>query len=241
MVCKLKLNKNKTYNNNSDIVLVSLQSKSKAYDNETISIKDLRQTDIDILKILIDNKKNENTISIFSFNGLKIGLGIHQEILSRSLKRLKELEMIEKTKLGYKATENGEIIFFKLNKILNNKQNNQIKYTQILQVSIPFKIVNQQLVENIAGKWFDNLRWIGMIQNITGYQLKWKDLEDLIEIVVHISNNNIIIETNDNNTLHISKAFSYSTKILEWISKIIMKKNLIIYSINNRDFNRITN
>ena len=149
--------------------------------------------------------------------------------------------MIEKTKLGYKATENGEIIFFKLNKILNNKQNNQIKYTQILQVSIPFKIVNQQLVENIAGKWFENLRWIGMIQNITGYQLKWKDLEDLIEILVHISNNNIIIETNDNNTLHISKAFSYSTKILEWISEIIMKKNLLIYSINNRDFNRITN
>lgn len=241
MVCKLKLNKNNTCNNNSDILSASLQSKSKLYDNETISINDLRQTDIDILKILIDNKKDENTISIFSFNGLKIGLGVHQEILSRSLKRLKELEMIEKTKLGYKATENGEIIFFKLNKILNNKQNNQIKYTQILQVSIPFKIVNQQLVENIAGKWFENLRWIGMIQNITGYQLKWKDLQDLIEIVVHISNNNIIIETNDNNTLHISKAFSYSTKILEWISEIIMKKNLLIYSINNRDFNRITN
>ena len=241
MVCKLKLNKNNTCNNNSDIVSASLQSKSKAFDNETISITDLRQTDIDILKILIENKKDENTVSIFSFNGLKIGLGIHQEILSRSLKRLKELEMIEKTKLGYKATENGEIIFFKINKILNNKQNNQIKYTQILQVSIPFKIVNQKLVENIAGKWFENLRWIGMIQNITGYQLKWKDLEDLIEILVHISNNNIIIETNDNNTLHISKAFSYSTKILEWISEIIMKKNLLIYSINNRDFNRITN
>jgi DNA-binding HxlR family transcriptional regulator len=241
VVCELKLNKNNKDNNNLNIFFASLPSKNKVYDDETIAINDLRQTDIDILKVLIDNGENENTMAIFSFNGLKIKLNLHQEILSRSLKRLRELELIEKTKYGYKATKNGEIIFSKLDTILNNKQISQRKYTQILQVCIPFKIINQQLVENLAGKWFNNLRWIGMIQNLTGYQLKWKDVENFIEIVVHISDNNIIIETNDNNSLHISKAFSYSTKILDWISEIIIEKNLLIYSINNRDFNRITN
>jgi hypothetical protein len=80
-----------------------------------------------------------------------------------------------------------------------------------------------------------------MIQNIKGYQLKWKDIENFIEIVVYLSHNNIIIETNDDNPLNISKAFSYSIRIIESIGNIGMKNNLFIYPINNKDINKITN
>ncbi|MGZ5470412.1 MAG: hypothetical protein ACXWE0_01940, partial [Nitrososphaeraceae archaeon] len=111
-----------------------------------------------------------------------------------------------------------------------------------IQLSVPFQIPNQQIVQNLSGKYFGSLRWIGMIQNIRGYQLKWQDIEDFMEIVVHLSNNNIIIETNEDNRLNISKAFSYSTRIIESIGNIGMKNNnLFIYPINNKDFNKITN
>ena len=81
-----------------------------------------------------------------------------------------------------------------------------------------------------------------MIQNIRGYQLQWKDIEDFMEIILHLSNNNIIIETNENKGLNISKAFSYSTKIIESIGSIGMKNNnLFIYPINDKEFNKITN
>lgn len=166
-------------------------------------------------------------------------MNLHQEILSRSLKRLKELGLINKTKLGYKSTKNGKIIFSKLKRISNEKKSNQ-KYTQIMQVSVPFRLPNQQIVQNLSGKWFSNLRWIGMIQNVTGYQLKWKDIEDFIEIVLYLSNNNIIIETNDN-SVNISKAFGYSTSIIESIGNVIMENNSIIYPINNKEFDRINN
>jgi predicted transcriptional regulator len=247
MICKLKIqitdiSKNQNQNNiNSDItsILLGASDKQKVNEDYSISITDLRQSDIDILKILSENE-DENTIATFSFNGLKIKLNLHQEILSRSLKRLKELGLIYKTKLGYKSTKNGKIIISKLKRISKEKRSN-LKYTQIMQVSVPFRLPNQQIVQNLSGKWFSNLRWIGMIQNVTGYQLKWKDIEDFIEIVLYLSNNNIIIETNDN-PVNISKAFGYSTSIIESIGNVIIENNSIIYSINNnKDFDRITN
>jgi len=246
VICELKKQTNKRFetlnkidNNNNSILIESLDNQ-KVYEDDFISVNDLRQSDIDILEILFDNG-DENTIATFTFNGLKIRSNIHQEILSRSLKRLIELGLIDKTKLGYNFNKKGKFIFSKLKSIINEERINQTKYIQIIHASVPFQISNQQIVEKLAGKYFGSLRWIGMIQNIKGYQLKWKDIENFIEIVVYLSNNNIIIETNDDNLLNISKAFSYSTRIIESIGNIGMKNNLFIYPINNKDFNKITN
>jgi DNA-binding Lrp family transcriptional regulator len=246
VICELKKQTNKRFetlnkidNNNNSILIESLDNQ-KVYEDDFISVNDLRQSDIDILEILFDNG-DENTIATFTFNGLKIRSNIHQEILSRSLKRLKELGLIDKTKLGYNFNKKGKFIFSKLKSIINEERINQTKYIQIIHASVPFQISNQQIVEKLAGKYFGSLRWIGMSQNIKGYQLKWKDIENFIEIVVYLSNNNIIIETNDDNLLNISKAFSYSTRIIESIGNIGMKNNLFIYPINNKDFNKITN
>ncbi len=247
MICTLKtqtsekcekLNTMNKYN--KDILLESL-NKQKVNEDDYISVNDLRQSDIDILEILFDNG-DENTIATFTFNGLKVRSNLHQEILSRSLKRLKELGFVDKNKTGYNLNKKGKLLFSELKKILYEKRNNQTKYTQIIQLSVPFQIPNQLIVQNLSGKYFGSLRWIGMIQNIRGYQLKWKDIEDFMEIILHLSNNNIIIETNENKGLNISKAFSYSTKIIESIGSIGMKNNnLFIYPINDKEFNKITN
>ena len=246
MICELKKQTNKRVetlnkiNNNNNFILIESLDNQKVYEDDFISVNDLRQSDIDILEILFDNG-DENTIATFTFNGLKIRSNLHQEILSRSLKRLKELVLIDKTKFVYNFNKKGKFIFSKLKSIINEERNNQTKYIQIIHASVPFQISNQQIVEKLAGKYFGSLRWIGMIQNIKGYQLKCKDIENFIEIVVYLSNNNIIIETNDDNLLNISKAFTYSTRIIESIGNIGMKNNLFIYPINNKDFNKITN
>ena len=246
MICTLKtqtsekcekLNTMNKYN--KDILLESL-NKQKVNEDDYISVNDLRQSDIDILEILFDNG-DENTIATFTFNGLKVRSNLHQEILSRSLQRLKELDLVDKNKTGYNLNKKGKLLFSELKKILYEKRNNQTKYTQIIQLSVPFQIPNQLIVQNLSGKYFGSLRWIGMIQNIRGYQLKWKDIEDFMEIILHLSNNNIIIETNKGKGLNISKAFSYSTKIIESICNIGIKYNLLIYPINHKDFNKITN
>ena len=233
-------NKKNIDNDNLTILLTSFTDKQKIYDNDSsISLSDLRQHDIDILNILYDNE-DENTIATFSFNGLKSILNIHQEILSRSLRRLQELGLIERTKLGYRSTKDGKMIFSKLESKSNKERSNQTKNTQILQVYVPYKLANKKIVQSISGKWFDNLRWVGMVQTLTGYQLKWKDIESSIEIVVYMSENNIIIETNDNPS-DISKAFRYSTRIIESIGDIVTENNSLIYPIKNNDYNKIDN
>jgi DNA-binding HxlR family transcriptional regulator len=247
VICRLKTQTNEkceklntTNKYNKSILLESL-NKQKVYEDDYISVNDLRQSDIDILEILFDNG-DENTIATFTFNGLKVRSNLHQEILSRSLKRLKELGLVDKNETGYNLNKKGKLLFSELKNILNEKISNQTKYTQIIQLSVPFQIPNQQIVQNLSGKYFGSLRWIGMIQNIRGYQLKWKDIEDFMEIILHLSNNNIIIETNEDKELNISKAFSYSTKIIESIGSIGMKNNnLFIYPINDKEFNKITN
>ena len=247
MICTLKTQTNEKCEKlntmtkyNKDILLESL-NRQKVNEDDYISVNDLRQSDIDILEILFDNG-DENTIATFTFNGLKVRSNLHQEILSRSLKRLKELDLVDKNKTGYNLNKKGKLFFSELKKILYEKRNNQTKYTQIIQLSVPFQIPNQQIVQNLSGKYFGSLRWIGMIQNIRGYQLKWKDIEDFMEIILHLSNNNIIIETNEYKGLNISKAFSYSTKIIESIGSIGMKNNnLFIFPISDKEFNKITN
>ena len=247
MICRLKIQTNEkceklnTMNKYNKSILLESLNKQKVYEDDYISVNDLRQSDIDILEILFDNG-DENTIATFTFNGLKVRSNLHQEILSRSLKRLKELDLVDKNKTGYNLNKKGKLLFSELKKILYEKRNNQTKYTQIIQLSVPFQIPNQLIVQNLSGKYFGSLRWIGMIQNIRGYQLKWKDIEDFMEIILHLSNNNIIIETNKGKGLNISKAFSYSTKIIESIGSIGMKNNnLFIYPINDKEFNKITN
>lgn len=247
MICKLKTQTNEkceklnTMNKYNKYILLESLNKQKVNEDDYISVNDLRQSDIDILEILFDNG-DENTIATFTFNGLKIRSNLHQEILSRSLKRLKELGLVDKNKTGYNLNKKGKLLFSELKKILYEKRINQTKYTQIIQLSVPFQIPNQQIVQNLSGKYFGSLRWIGMIQNIRGYQLKWKDIEDFMEIILYLSNNNIIIETNEFKGLNISKAFSYSTKIIESIGSIGMKNNnLFIFPISDKEFNKITN
>lgn len=243
MICKLQINQNcRTKNKNDKYYnlsnsLVSNKDAQIEYEKTSISNDDLRNTDKNVLKVLLENA-DEKTISTFSFSGLKIKLNLHQEILSRSLRRLRELKLIEKTELGYKATENGKLLFSKL---FNTNPTKQRKNVQILQLYIPFKILNKQLVKDLIGKWFGNLRWIGIVQSITGYKLKWKDIESFIEISVNISDTEIIVETNNNNPANILKAFTNSTKIIDWISSIVIRNNPSMYSINNMDSNSINN
>jgi DNA-binding Lrp family transcriptional regulator len=233
-----KRNNNEYQNNKYNTSILLEEPYEERSDEDSISIADLRKTDIDILKILSENE-DENIIAIFSFNGLKIRLNLHQEILSRSLKRLKELGLIYKTKLGYKSTKNGKTIFSKLKKLSNEKKDEQ-KYNQIIQISVPFVLPNQQIVQSLSGKWFNCLRWIGMTQNASEYQLKWKNIETFIEIVVYLTNNNISIETNDS-PLNISRAFGYSTRIIDEIGNVIMKNNSTLFPIHNNDFEQIPN
>src|SRR5687768_16473913 len=66
-------------------------------DKLTIAINDVRNNDKKILLLL-----RKEMWSTYSFKALERKLEIHQQSLSRALKRLLDLNLIEKTSSGYK-------------------------------------------------------------------------------------------------------------------------------------------
>jgi uncharacterized membrane protein len=70
---------------------------------ESLSIGDFHNNDNKILALL--NEAGSN----YSFKGLMRKLNLHQQSLSRALHRLEEMDLIEKSPLGYRLSKAGSI------------------------------------------------------------------------------------------------------------------------------------
>jgi len=101
-----KTTKLKIYYN--DFSLNSKQKTDPHVNNEkiTLSINDVRNNDKKILSLL-----QKEMLSTYSFKALERKLDIHQQSLSRALKRLLDLDLIEKTSSGYKLVERNAYNF----------------------------------------------------------------------------------------------------------------------------------
>src|SRR5438105_11037496 len=72
--------------------------------NGSVDELDVRPNDSKVLDVLSENNSN------YTFRGIMRKLGMHQESLSRSLQRLHDLDLIEKSQLGYKLSEKGAFL-----------------------------------------------------------------------------------------------------------------------------------
>jgi len=205
----------------------------------SISIDDLRNNDKKILVLL-----GEEVWSTYSFKALERKLDIHQQSLSRALKRLEYLNLIEKTPYGYKLK--GKNIFTLTSIIQNNQQEEEEslsfktktktkkRFNQLIQIRIPIKSNIDTIVNHLVGKWFGNLRWFGLIKKETGFTLQWTSINKYISSSSNNNNNNnlfqinlnivseyIVIETNATSDKEKIDAMSYSNRLVEEITKVL--------------------
>ncbi|VFJ14294.1 conserved protein of unknown function [Candidatus Nitrosocosmicus franklandus] len=224
----------------SEITIDDLQKPSSRlnkeeyyYDNNThddyiLSIKDLHRMDKKILWLL-----TEQPWSTYSFKALVRKLGIHQQTLSRSLRRLVDLSIIEKSPAGYRLNkmnassilsliENSTLDLFDQDESLLEKPNRlkkQRKFNQILQIYLPVKVDVNQVVNRLSRKWFGNLRWLGLVKKDTGYRLEWivsdkHTDDDLFRINVTIVSEYVIVESDAETEGDKIEAMSYSNKLV---------------------------
>ena len=73
-----------------DDIIINSSPEGRAYPDEL----DVRPNDSKVLDVLSENNSN------YTFRGIMRKLGMHQESLSRSLQRLHDLDLIEKSQLG---------------------------------------------------------------------------------------------------------------------------------------------
>ena len=199
----------------------------------SLSTNDFHNNDTKILSFL-----NQETGANYSFKGLLRKLNLHQQSLTRALSRLEDLGLIEKSSLGYKLSKNGESIMTLSTKSNSEKRVGALEegeeeevekkkngYVQLLQTYVPIDIKSDEIVHALIGKWFNNLRWIGMIESETGeYMLQWINDNNTFQIILRIISKYLIIETNANSDKEKVEAMIGSYRIFEQITKILRIK-----------------
>lgn len=203
-------------------------------DDYILSIKDLHRIDRKILWLL-----TEQPWSTYSFKALERKLIVHQQTLARSLRRLVELDFIEKSPAGYRLNEmnassilslieNSTINLFGEEELLLEKEarkpKKQKRFNQLLQIYLPAKVDVKQVVDRITRKWFGNLRWLGLVKKDTGYRLEWivkgkYEDDNLFRINVSIVSEYIIVESDAETMSDKIEAMSYSNKLVGEIIK----------------------
>jgi len=152
--------------------------------------------------------------SIYTFSGIMRKIGIHQESLSRSLQRLFEQDLVQKSQNGYKLSKKGAV--------LKRQTRSKEHFTPILRAYLPADVDVAKLIHSMTGRWFKNLRWIAIAENKNEHLLQWTDESNLFQINLRIIPNSIIIETNAKKSSQVTAALISVSRIVEEIFKSIL-------------------
>lgn len=98
------------------------------------------------------------------------------------------------------------------------------EYVQLLQTYIPVNVKTNEIVRQLIGKWFKNLRWLGMIDSGTGYTLQWSSDDGSFQINLRIVSDYVVIETNAFNEKEKLQAMIGSYAVYEQIVRIMQSK-----------------
>jgi DNA-binding HxlR family transcriptional regulator len=198
-------------------------------EEEPLSATDFHNNDNKILVLL-----NEAGLN-YSFKGLMRKLNLHQQSLSRALRRLEEMELVEKSPVGYRLSKAGETAMSRIE--LQQHKPKGREYMQLLQTYIPLNVKASEVVRHLIGKWFKNLRWIGMMGSATGYTLQWISEDGSFQINLRLIADYIVIETDASTEKEKVQAMVGSYAIYEQITKA-MQSSLDAYVL---DHHRNTN
>lgn len=128
---------------------------------------DLRGHDVEILTFL-----EQEELQHFSFDGLQRSMQMHPETLSRSLTRLEEEALIQKTPEGYRLLTRGA----------HPAQLTERHTIQLAQTLLPTQTTSSTLLQRLKGRWFGRLRWLGYSQHANGLTLKWTTADGRIHL-----------------------------------------------------------
>jgi DNA-binding HxlR family transcriptional regulator len=193
----------------------------------SLSANDFHNNDNKILALL--NEAGSN----YSFKGLMRKLNLHQQSLSRALHRLEEMELVEKSPVGYRLSKAGANSMSRIELLQQHKPKGR-EYMQLLQTYIPLNVKPSEVIRHLIGRWFKNLRWIGMIRSDTGYTLQWTSDDGSFQINLRLIAEYIVIETNASTEKEKVQAMVGSYTIYEQITNV-MQSRLDAYVLDHQD------
>ncbi len=171
---------------------------------------ELDEREREVLKLL-SSEQNAH----FSFQGLRRRLGLHQETLTRTLKRLEEARVIERSPEGYKLVGAGNTYSFTV-------RTNQTPAKPVIDAFLPNQVDVTVLFQKLRGRWFSNFRWLGYSHDGNQLSMSWISEDGRLHLQARIGGGKITIGadsyTNQNELEQITAAyqlFDHITKVAE--------------------------
>ncbi len=186
-------------------------------------ITELHNNDLKILSFL----QKDGGGYQYTFNGLARRLEIHQQSLARSLHRLIDLRLVEKLSDGYRLTkpDGAKSIQDNVHSEKASANNSGKKaYTQLVHAYLRTVPINEAIVHNLIGRRFGNLRWVGLMDDGSGYRLQWTGNDSSFQVVVNVTSRYLTIDTNANSNKNRVEATVGACRIFERI--IIMIREM---------------
>jgi hypothetical protein len=167
-----------------------------------------------VLEVLADEHLAE-----FTFDGIRRKTGMHQEILSRTLERLREQSLLVRTSRGYSVSQELGVTEIES---LNHDRSGQDS-VPLAQILLPSDIDIHNVIDALQRKWFSNLRWLG--HSIMGERiiLKWLTEDNQIQIEATFSDGSVQIQARSR-TSQLNRSIMAANHLLAFIVRIYEKQ-----------------
>jgi predicted transcriptional regulator len=169
---------------------------------------DLDERELEVLKLL-SSEQNAH----FSFQGLRRRLGFHQETLTRTLKRLEEARVIERSPEGYNLKGTGSNYSFGV-------QTNQPIAKPLINAYLPSQVDVTVLFQKLRGRWFSNFRWLGYSHDGNQLSMSWISEDGRMQLQARIGGGKITIGADSYTNQTESEQVAAAYQLFEHITKV---------------------
>ena len=176
--------------------------------NPDIEEFDLDPRELEVLKLLSSDQN-----AYYSFQGLRRRLGLHQETLTRTLKRLEEAHAIEHSPDGYKVRGSGNTFSFTV-------RTGQPNSKPVIEAYLPSQIDVTVLFQKLRGRWFSNFRWLGYSHDGNLLSMSWISEDGRMQLQARINSGKITIAADTYTSQNESEQIAAAYQLFDHITKV---------------------
>jgi predicted transcriptional regulator len=173
----------------------------------------LDRRQLEVLSVL-----SEDEGTVYSFQGLRRKLGLHQEMLSRTLDRLEDQAFIVKTNDGYRVNPNKCTSQFEFDVEMTPNE------TEVVTARLPIEVNTSLVLNALKGRWFREFRWLGYSDAQAQLTMSWISENGEIQLRVRILNSNLAISAIYPSDANREKATASAFELFNFVNRAMKKK-----------------
>ena len=156
------------------------------------------------------NMLSAESDATYTFQGLKRRLGLHQEKLTRILRRLEDENLVAKTAEGYRTLKQAR-----------KGAHHLVEGEPVIRGQLPPGIDSQVLLERIKGRWFKNFRWVGYSNATDGLSLYWITEDNSFEVRIQLSPSELLVWSQATSITETSSPVAAAYELFDRISRML--------------------